>query len=113
VHEPLPANCIGTAYSPFIAVGSYPAGNGRWGHSGLAGSMHEWVLDWYAEDWYATTQTGCLDCANLTDASRRVIRGGSWISLAQGLRAASGGDVSPAYRYNNLGWRCSRVSTTT
>jgi formylglycine-generating enzyme required for sulfatase activity len=45
-----------------LPVGSKsPKGDGRWGQSDLAGSMAEWVLDWYAP----TVQHPCDNCAEL------------------------------------------------
>ena len=108
VTEPLPANYTGNGSWPLIAVGSYPAGNGRWGHADLAGSMHEWVLDWYASDWYTTTQAGCSDCANLTAASYRMIRGGYWLSNASDLRAAYRVSLAPINHADLIGFRCAR-----
>src|SRR5690606_38087897 len=53
-----------------------PKGDGRWGQADLAGNMWEWSLDWYAG--YSAP---CNDCANLTTASNRVFRGGSFSSV--------------------------------
>jgi sulfatase modifying factor 1 len=110
VTEPLPANYLETDNSPFVAAGSYPAGNGRWGHSDLAGSMFEWVLDWYASDWHTTTQTGCADCANLTGDGTRVRRGGCWVNDAVLLRAVvrSYLNASPTDHGTGVGLRCAR-----
>jgi sulfatase modifying factor 1 len=109
VADPLPANYLMTEGYPFFDVGSYPDGNGRWGHADLAGSMWEWVLDWYASDYYTTTESGCSDCANLFAASDRVYRGGAWAGGAAYLRAASRAYFtdSPG-RLRGLGWRCAR-----
>ncbi len=109
VTEPLPANYNGTDSSPFVAVGSYPAGNGRWGHADLAGSMHELTLDTHARDWYTTTQFGCSDCANLTPLAYRVIRGGFYDNGAEILRAAMRYYYVPAHYQFPMGWRCART----
>jgi len=109
VTEPLPANYDQADRSPFVAVGSYPDGNGRWGHADLAGSMLEWVLDWYADDWYTTTQFGCADCANLATASLRMGRGGSWDYVAHPLRAAYRSLGAPTSHSDIFGFRCSRL----
>ena len=40
-----PANYARTGNNPLIAVGSYPAGAGKWGHQDLAGGAWEWVMN--------------------------------------------------------------------
>jgi sulfatase modifying factor 1 len=45
----------GGAVEAVLAVGSFPAGNGRWGHSDLTGNASEWTLDYRAT--YSTSQT--------------------------------------------------------
>ena len=90
-------------------VGSYPAGAGRYGQHDLAGSMWEWVLDWYDSAWYSGAGNIRNNCANLNSASNRVGSGGRWSLSANYLRAA--------YRYNNtptvhdigIGFRCART----
>ena len=101
-----------------IAVGSHPAGNGRWGHRDLAGSMYEWTLDWIA----SYSSASCSNCANVDDGSLRAYRGGSWESGDDQLRAAyrEGGDPSwrgryqpaglmnPSFYRGSVGFRCAR-----
>jgi len=95
-------NC---AFSDIQPVGSRsPKGDGRYGQSDLAGSMWEWNLDWYAP-----YQNSCNDCANLSAASGRVVRGGGWSGGASGLRAAYRDFYGPAYRVFSIGARCSRT----
>ncbi len=106
VTEPLPASYGGTDDSPFVLVGSYSAGNGRWGHADLAGSMYEWVLDWIGG--YGSVQTGCSDCANLSTASDRVMRGGFWSTAALAVRVAERFPVTPTSQYISDGFRCAR-----
>ncbi len=103
------ANYGGSDNSPFIAVGSHPAGAGRWGHYDLAGSMWEWVFDWYSISWYSPGPGNpCNNCANLT-GSYRVVRGGSWSDYATGLRGAyRSGYGGPEGRNVNVGFRCAR-----
>ncbi|WP_437278779.1 SUMF1/EgtB/PvdO family nonheme iron enzyme [Sorangium sp. So ce375] len=92
----------------FGAVGSRsPKGDGRWGHADLAGNGWEWVLDSY---WYDPVDlpSECNDCANLTDFSRRTIRGGGWFYDASGLRSYSRYDGTPWVR-SFTGVRCART----
>ncbi len=94
-------------HSPFVEVGSHSSGNGRWGHRDLAGSMWEWVLDWYLDSWYSGAGHRCVDCANVTDGSTRVLRGSSW-GRSDYLRAAARNDNNPDDRYDYVGLRCAR-----
>jgi formylglycine-generating enzyme len=100
--------CTGCAATPKVVVGSYPTGAGRWGHLDLAGSMWEWVLDWYQSDWYSTGGATCVNCANLTTQSYRVIRGSSWSDPASDIRAAFRGYTYGTTHYQYRGVRCAR-----
>ncbi len=98
------ANWHDGAFTPLVAVGSTPLGDGRWGHSDLAGSQWEWNLDWFA-----ALSGNCDNCAQLVEASNRLIRGGGWSDTADQLPAANRylgqapGDVS-----SDIGIRCAR-----
>ena len=82
-----------------------PKGDGKWGHSDLAGNVEEWTLDWYSSSY----PTPCNNCSELTRASDRVVRGGSFYYGAEFLLSD--------YRYNfsdpkipsrTIGARCAR-----
>jgi sulfatase modifying factor 1 len=94
------------AATDLSVVGTKPAGDGRWGHSDLAGNVWEYTLDWYASPY---PQNPCADCANLVPAMFRVLRGGGYFSLVTYLRVADryGADPAP---FNNTGVRCARPS---
>lgn len=97
-------------------VGSRPAGAGRWGHQDLAGSVEEWVFDWYDAGWYGTRGRECMDCARvepLSDSFRyRGVRGGSWMlpryDAEESLRAASRSFGGVLERRAERGLRCAR-----
>jgi formylglycine-generating enzyme required for sulfatase activity len=98
-------------FADLAPVGSAPAGNGKWGHRDLAGSMWEWNLDWWDQNqnWYSGAGNSCTNCANLNTASYRVIRGSDWSDGAADLRAASRGGDEPSFRSNGIGARCLRT----
>ena len=110
VEEPLPANYTLRGNSPFISVGSYPAGDSRLGHADLAGSMAEWVLDWFVDERPGDLLTPCIDCVVLTPGPdpQRVVVGGSWDSNAQYIRSATRRSRRPDVDGSTGGWRCAR-----
>ena len=95
------ANCSPLDVAP---VGSVIAGNGKWGHSDLAGSMAEWNQDWHSNVY----PSPCSDCAQLTTSTMRVYRGGSYNSSSVGIKSASRLGIAQTTRSGTLGFRCAR-----
>jgi formylglycine-generating enzyme required for sulfatase activity len=93
-------NCTGVGN--IAPVGTATLGAGLWGQLDLAGDVSEWNLDWYAS--YAR----CTDCAAVTAASTRVIRGGYFSGPASFLLPPNRGSFTSSPRYINVGFRCSR-----
>jgi formylglycine-generating enzyme required for sulfatase activity len=93
-----------TGFANLAPVGSISAGNGPYLQSDLAGSVWEWV-----QDWYATYSNPCTNCAVTTGSSYRVARGGSYVNDASNLLSPYrlGGDPS-SHGYNG-GGRCARI----
>jgi formylglycine-generating enzyme required for sulfatase activity len=118
-----PATCVNTGPVRAVniaPVGSFPAGNGRWGHADLAGSVREWNLD-LSENNSATDplgyQTPCVDCAvlpKLTDDpladDPRSCRGGNWGSHPSELVTTLRAYVATPRDRSISGWgaRCAR-----
>jgi formylglycine-generating enzyme required for sulfatase activity len=98
------ANYDGVNSGP-IMVGSTPAGDGRWGHSDLAGNVSEWTLDYFAQP-----TPECNDCINTTTADQRVVRGGSYLHTAEGVLAAGRSSGAPDAIRSRQGFRCARDS---
>jgi sulfatase modifying factor 1 len=99
--------CVNGTTGGTNRVGSEsPKGDGRWGHSDLAGNVLEWTLDWYTSP-YSTMN--CNDCGNLMPASDLVIRGGSFSDGALSLRVAN--RLSLFWKFNDysIGFRCART----
>lgn len=95
--------------SPLINVGTHSAGRSRWGQLDLAGSLWEWTLDWYDASWYQGGGATCDDCANLSKAPYRSMRGGDYYQFVDGLRSVYRVGRDPTIRMNSIGFRCARA----
>ncbi|MDR3343025.1 MAG: formylglycine-generating enzyme family protein [Treponema sp.] len=88
-----------------IAVRSFASN--PWGLFDLHGNVWEWCWDWYGD----YTRENQHTPPGASSGTFRVIRGGSWSSLAQDLRSANRGYDTPASRhYHHLGFRLARRS---
>ena len=96
--------CTGTAN--IAPVGTAALGAGLWGQLDMAGGVDEWNLDWRAE--YTDP---CTDCAALTSASDRVVRGGFFGYDSSDLLPAARYDAfrAPSARDYRVGFRCARA----
>ncbi len=87
-------------------VGTYPAGEN--GLYDMAGNAHEWVIDWYQSDYYATLGDKASNPQGPSSSDYRVLRGGAWFNYASGVRSSSRSGLDPTSTNNNIGIRCSR-----
>jgi formylglycine-generating enzyme required for sulfatase activity len=85
-------------------VGTATLGTARWGQLDLAGELWEWNLDWNA-----TYADPCTDCADTTENSDRVVRGGFFGSNALRLLTPNRGNLPASLRVNDIGFRCTRT----
>jgi formylglycine-generating enzyme required for sulfatase activity len=97
----------GCTPSDVLPVGSRIEGANQWGHLDLAGSMWEWTLDFYDPTYYQAIGT-CANCSNLSGSTPRVIRGGSFTSQANVLRATARASKPPINAEPYTGFRCVR-----
>lgn len=103
--------CVGDgvpacALTDLVPVGSKgPLGEGRWGHSDLAGNVYEWTLDWNG-----TYPVPCDNCAQVSLGTSRVIRGGAFNNSATSVRPSLRNNMDPLARVYFAGFRCARPS---
>jgi len=87
-----------------IPVGSQPAGASPYGVLDMTGNVWEWVADWHAADYYASSPP-----ENPTGPAiglARVVRGGSFLFDAKHARAANRRSDGPLITKPDYGFRC-------
>ena len=102
VYPPGSGGCTGV--TNIAPVGTATQGVGLYGQLDLVGNVWEWNLDLYA-----TYVSPCTDCAYLTAAPSRVIRGGFFGSGPSDLLPPNRGAILPALRSYSIGFRCART----
>jgi len=78
-----------------------------WGLYDMLGNVWEWCADEWHRGYEGLPRDGTARLG--TGAAYRVVRGGSWISVAANARSASRNGYDPANRFGDLGFRCVRV----
>jgi formylglycine-generating enzyme len=89
-------------------VNALSAGRSPFGAYGMAGSMWEWVADWYDEEYYSVSPE-----FNPTGPERgiaRVMRGGAWPlnNEAERIRSANRSSSTPEVTSASIGFRCAQ-----
>jgi eukaryotic-like serine/threonine-protein kinase len=64
-------------------VGKFPAGASPYGALDMAGNVWQWVNDWYSDKYSPPAKNP----PGATTGDYRVLRGGSWLNDARGVRA--------------------------
>jgi formylglycine-generating enzyme required for sulfatase activity len=73
---------VGCAVTDLVEVGTRVDGYGFFGHAELGGNVYEWTRDRYEP----TLPTPCVDCANLSEGPRHVVRGACYFNIEILLR---------------------------
>lgn len=74
-------------------IGSFPDFNSPYGLCDMAGNVNEWTLDWYTTQHHAG-----LD-------GYRVVRGGSWLDVSEGVDGVTGATILPIKESSIMGFR--------
>ncbi|MBF0342471.1 MAG: SUMF1/EgtB/PvdO family nonheme iron enzyme [Magnetococcales bacterium] len=95
-----------------LRVGTTPVGRfpvNRFGLLDMHGNVHEWVRDWFREDFYAVSPERNPYC-DQSDSGQRVLRGGGWLSPAERIRSASRDRYPPESADGDIGFRLSGMA---
>ena len=87
-------------------VGKYPNGASPYRALDMAGNVWEWVNDWYDANFYSSSPRENPKGPN--SGEFRVLRGGSFYSNLDLVRAAIRLNYSPDLRINGFGFRCAQ-----
>jgi len=82
-----------------------------WGLYDMLGNVWEWCGDHGHSSYQGAPTDGSAWVDPNGGAASRVVRGGSWCPVARHVRAAYRNHFDPAFRNDNLGFRCARVQS--
>jgi formylglycine-generating enzyme required for sulfatase activity len=71
----------------------------------MHGVLWEWCRDTYDHDFYRSPAASCLDPVNKSDSNTKVLRGGSWMSIAADCRSARRMAGVAFMQYEDSGFR--------
>ncbi len=90
-------------------IGNHHMGQSPYGVQDLAGNLYEWVMDWYAEDFYSSFINGAaVNPRGPGEGAAKVQRGGSYINTPYRLRSSFRTKGDPTEQDPNVGFRCAQ-----
>ena len=98
------ANFAATKIGAPSPVGLFPLGVTPDQVADLAGNVWEWCADLYGPEYYQSSPV--KNPKGPKSGDERCLRGGSWSSNFQSVRASDRSWYEPAYRYYSIGFRC-------
>jgi iron(II)-dependent oxidoreductase len=111
--DPNRANYDDTGIANTSSVGCFPPNDN--GLYDMSGNVWEWTRSLWGKDWqkadygYPYVADDGRENLEAGDEVRRVLRGGSWGSGAQNLRAARRVSFDPSFRSHGYGFRLART----
>lgn len=102
---------FGECFDEEVPSGAFSYGESWVGVLDIAGSVWEWVHDWWAADYYEYSPVD--NPSGPTNGSSRVIRGGSYGTFSRYVRSASRGLAQPDSTFIYVGFRCASSKDTT
>lgn len=90
-------------------IGNHHMGQSPYGAQDLAGNLYEWVIDWYAEDFYSSfINSPAINPRGPSEGTAKVQRGGSYINTPYRLRSSFRTKGDPTEQDPNVGFRCAQ-----
>jgi len=94
-------------YQSLLPVGGYDAGRSPYGAYDMAGSVWEWVSDWYGRNYYLDGPK--QNPKGPSTGKERVVKGGSWRHPPELLRSSYRHHYQPSVLpFTYLGFRCAQ-----
>lgn len=87
-------------------IGNHHIGQSPYGVQDLAGNLYEWVMDWYADNFYSNSPV--VNPRGPGEGSAKVQRGGSYINTPYRLRSSFRTKGNPTEQDPNVGFRCAQ-----